>query len=187
MSIITVPALAWSSSGLDAPGGARRRVRGVEGGAREPVDVRDRQAREPDAGHVDGLDAGAEPGRGGQHLDDRGPQQQAEDAGSTTCCTIQSAPYSSTAWWTSGSSHTHGAHRPEREGHQRVLEALDESAAPRAEQVGDEGARQAQQQQQRRGGADQRVLEHVRREQALLGDAARAASRPRSGCSASPE
>ena len=39
------------------------------------------------------------------------------------------------------------------------------------QEVGDERPRQAQQQQQRRDGPDQRVLEHVRREQALLGDA----------------
>ena len=64
---------------LDAPRPRRGRVRAVEGRPREPVDVGDRQPHDPDAEHVDALHARAEPVRRGERLDDRRPQQQAEE------------------------------------------------------------------------------------------------------------
>ena len=168
-SIITVPELAWSSSGSTPQAGRGRRVRAVEGRPREPVDVGDRQAEEPDAVHVDDLPPRPEPVRRGQRLDHRGPQEQAEREERGLLDDPEGAVLEHRVVDRGQQPHDRGQ-GPQREGDQRVLDPL-ERRRHRSGRCCEQRGGHPEQEQERRHGADEGVLEHVGGEEPLLGDA----------------
>ena len=155
--------------GADAEGGRRVDVVRVDHRAAEPEHVRRDQPHEPHAGHVDDLEARAEPSRPRQGLDDRRPQEQPgrqqtqvldrvdRAAGDRGVVDERDVPEDQ-------------VRAPERERDQRVRQERESPRAMGREQRPQDRSGHPQQQQQRRDRAQEGVLERVDREEPVLAD-----------------